>query len=66
MAIERVIRDINRVVEKKSGTESKESKESKENSKVRSLKEKTTETIRTMKKNNSTDNFMKFQWSWTL
>ncbi len=60
MAIERVIRDINRVTEKKPD---KESKESKESGKVMSLKEKT---IRTMKKNNSTDNFMKFQWSWTL
>ena len=57
MTIERVVRDINHVKEKKPD------KEIKDTCKVKSLKEKTTETI---KENNSTDNFMKFQWSWTL
>ena len=60
MAIERIIRDINRAKDNNSD-KSNVSK----SPKVKVLKEKT-ETIKTMKTNNSTDNFMKFQWSWTL
>tara|TARA_B100000686_G_C16742721_1_gene947570 strand:+ start:500 stop:697 length:198 start_codon:yes stop_codon:yes gene_type:complete len=63
MAIEKVIRDINRIKEKETN---KENKGTDKEIKVRSLKEKTTETIKAMNRNNSTDNFMKFQWSWTL
>ena len=63
MAIEKVIRDINRIHEKETN---KENKGTDKEIKVRSLKEKTTETIKAMNRNNSTDNFMKFQWSWTL
>ena len=61
IAIERIIRDINRVKDNNSDKESNVSK----SPKVKVLKEKT-ETIKKMKTNNSTDNFMKFQWSWTL
>ena len=61
MAIEKIIRDINRAKDNNSDKESNVSK----SPKVKVLKEKT-ETIKTMKTNNSTDNFMKFQWSWTL
>tara|TARA_Y100001970_G_C13929562_1_gene697523 strand:- start:470 stop:661 length:192 start_codon:yes stop_codon:yes gene_type:complete len=61
MAIERIIRDIYRVKDNNSN-KSNVSK----SPKVKPLKEKTTEAIKTIKKNNSTDNFMKFQWSWTL
>ena len=63
MAIEKVIRDINRIKGKETN---KENKGTDKEIKVRSLKEKTTETIKAMNRNNSTDNFMKFQWSWTL
>jgi|TARA_B110000879_G_C10789122_1_gene362037 hypothetical protein len=60
MAFERIFRDINRG---KGGTTVSKSP------KVSPLKEKTKETIKTiktMKKNTSTDNFMKYQWTWTL
>tara|TARA_B100002052_G_C15322344_1_gene350357 strand:+ start:220 stop:417 length:198 start_codon:yes stop_codon:yes gene_type:complete len=63
MAIDRIIRDIHWA--KNSENTTKVKKEGK-SPKVKSLKEKTTETIKTIQKNNSTDNFMKFQWSWTL
>ena len=53
MAFELIFRDIKRV---KGGTTVYKSP----------LKEKTKETIKTMKKNTSTDNFMKYQWTWTL
>jgi len=64
MAIDRIIRDIHRA--KNSEDTTKVKKEGSKSPKVKSLKEKTTETIKTIQKNNSTDNFMKFQWSWTL
>jgi len=50
---EMIVRDINNRKDSKSP-------------KVKLIKEKTDEKIKTIKKNNSTDNFMKFQWSWTL
>ena len=60
MAFERIFRDINRG---KGGTTVSKSP------KVSPLKEKTKETIKTiktMKKKTTTDNFMKYQWTWTL
>ena len=62
MAIDRIIRDIHRA--KNSEDTTKVKKEGSD--KINLFKEKTTETIKTIQKNNSTDNFMKFQWSWTL
>jgi len=58
MAIERVIKQIN-------DNKCKDNIVPK-SPKIKSIKEKTTETIKIIKKNNSTDNFMKFQWCWTL
>tara|TARA_B100000767_G_C19598689_1_gene464685 strand:+ start:68 stop:250 length:183 start_codon:yes stop_codon:yes gene_type:complete len=57
MGFERIFRDIKRG--KGETTVSKSPK-------VSPLKEKTKETIKTIKKNTSTDNFMKYQWTWTL
>ena len=64
MTIERIIRDIYRI----KNSEDTNKVKNDGSDKVNMLKGKTTETTETTetKKYNSTDNFMKFQWSWTL